>query len=85
MDNLDIEDECFDSLTEQREIKEEKVKIVMFVVYGSSDALVFGQNPLHYFTLLKEFKEQRINSEDELPNNWFEPSEPQKMISIDRM
>ncbi|CAG8655631.1 6333_t:CDS:2, partial [Racocetra persica] len=44
---------------------------------NSPYSLVFGQNPLHYFSLLKEVKEQRINYEDELPDNWFEPSEPQ--------
>ncbi|CAG8816258.1 14247_t:CDS:2, partial [Racocetra persica] len=44
---------------------------------NSPYSLVFGQNPLHYFLLLKEVKGQRINYEDELPDNWFEPSEPQ--------
>ncbi|CAG8496176.1 12690_t:CDS:2, partial [Racocetra persica] len=39
-------------------------------------ALVFGQNPLCHFTILKEIKNQYINSEDELSKNWFEPSEP---------
>ncbi|CAG8846884.1 29496_t:CDS:1, partial [Racocetra persica] len=44
---------------------------------NSPYSLVFGQNPLCYFSLLKEVKEQRINYEDELPDNWFEPSKPQ--------
>lgn len=44
---------------------------------NSPYSLVFGQNPLRYFSLLKEVKERRINYEDELPDKWFEPSEPQ--------
>ncbi|CAG8783437.1 22402_t:CDS:2, partial [Dentiscutata erythropus] len=44
---------------------------------NSPYALVFGQNPLRHFTILKEIKDRHINSEDELPENWFEPSEPQ--------
>ncbi|CAG8737627.1 13889_t:CDS:2, partial [Gigaspora rosea] len=44
---------------------------------SSPYALVFGQNPLRHFTILKEIKDRHINSEDELPENWFEPSEPQ--------
>ncbi|CAG8845660.1 6034_t:CDS:2, partial [Racocetra persica] len=43
---------------------------------NSPYVLVFGQNPLHHFTILKKIKEQHINSEDELSENWFEPSEP---------
>ncbi|CAG8727265.1 14022_t:CDS:2, partial [Gigaspora rosea] len=34
---------------------------------NSPYALVFGQNPLHHFMLLKEIKERYINSEDDLP------------------
>ncbi|CAG8758598.1 15798_t:CDS:2, partial [Racocetra persica] len=34
------------------------------------------QNPLWHFTILKEIKDQHINSENELPENWFEPSKP---------
>lgn len=44
---------------------------------NSPYALVFGQNPLRHFALLKEIKDRHINSEDELPENWFEASEPQ--------
>ncbi|CAG8810206.1 1715_t:CDS:2, partial [Cetraspora pellucida] len=44
---------------------------------SSPYALVFGQNPLRHFTILKEIKDRHINSEDELPENWFELSEPQ--------
>ncbi|CAG8617765.1 3348_t:CDS:2, partial [Gigaspora rosea] len=44
---------------------------------NSPYALVFEQNPLRHFMLLKKIKERHINSEDDLPENWFESSEPQ--------
>ncbi|CAG8762277.1 18993_t:CDS:2, partial [Gigaspora rosea] len=44
---------------------------------NSPYALVFGQIPLRHFMLLKEIKERYINSEDDLPENWFKSSEPQ--------
>ncbi|CAG8454827.1 14592_t:CDS:2 [Cetraspora pellucida] len=44
-------------------------------------SLVFSQNPLCYFFLLKEVKEQCINYEDELSDNWFKPSKPQNAFN----
>ncbi|CAG8712077.1 22238_t:CDS:1, partial [Racocetra persica] len=46
-------------------------------IKNSPYSLVFGQNLLHHFSLLKEVKERHINNKDKLSNNWFETSELQ--------